>query len=109
MNRSSKTQLRIFFQDDGSPEFNIPIPLYGGEEFYSLGNDQEVVLPNGEVLKVYVEVSLAMQPNNILLTIQEGEKSLDVRCGEFVVVGYQTNKNLYVLFQIGTGTWEEGN
>lgn len=108
MTRESQTRIRVFFQDDDSPELFIPIPPSGGDELFALGDDHEVALPNGEILKIYAEVSLATQPANILLTIQEGERSLDVRGGAFVVVGYQTSGNLYVLFQIGTGTWEEG-
>lgn len=59
------------------------------------------------MLKVYAELPLATKPTNILLTIEEGGKHLDIRCGEFVV-GYQTTGKLYVLFQIGSSTWEVG-
>jgi hypothetical protein len=77
-----------------------------GEQSRALSADHEVVLPNGEALRIYTEVSLAEKPANILLTIQEGERMTDIRCGEYVVVGYQTAGNLYVLVQIGTGPWE---
>lgn len=106
MNQESMKQLRVFFQDEDSAEILIPIPSYGGDDLYSLGSPQALDLPNGERLKVYAEVSLQTAVPDVLLSIDEGDKTLDVRCGEFVVVGYQTAGNLYVLFQIGTGSWE---
>ena len=103
----SQTCLRVFFQDEGTPETLIPIPSAGDDGLRAFDADHELTLPDGETLKVYAEVSSATRPTNVLLTIQEGERMLDVRCGEFVVVGYQTAGDLYVLFQIGTGPWEQ--
>lgn len=106
MTDGGRSQLRVFFQDDDSPEILIPLPALDGGKARALAEDHALALPNGETLRVYVEVSEATRPADLLLTIQEGERMLDVRCGEFVVVGYQTAGDLYVLFQIGTGPWE---
>ena len=104
MQERSLTTLRIFFDDDEEPEILVPIPLHEGQ-FYSLGEEHEVTLPDAHKLSVYAEVSCHEAPD-VSLSIIEGSKSVDVRCCGGLVVRYTTTKGRDVLFQIGSGAWE---
>lgn len=95
------------FDDDEIPEIVIPIPKLSNPEFFSLGSEQLVTLPNGEVLDVYAEVSLASSVADISLSIVEDDRLYAIRCGSGVVFRYTTRSGFQVLLQIGTGPWEE--
>jgi hypothetical protein len=108
MNQENLKRLRIFLREEDTPEIVIPIPeVSARQKFYSLDTERDVVLQNGEKIRVYAEISLLRTIPDVSLSILEGDKCVDVRCGEGVVVGYQTNGGLYALFQIGSGGWEE--
>ena len=103
----SLTHLRIFFRDEDMPELLLPIPRYGPDGFHSLGSEQAVTLPNGEKIEVYAEVSLERSVPDILISVVQNDRNLDVRCGSGVIVSYETEGHLDVLLQIGTGAWDE--
>ncbi len=103
----STTQLRIIFGDDDIPEIVIVIAKLSDPEFYSLGTEQLVTLPNGEVLDVYAEVSLAGAAADISLSIIEDGRLSAIRCGSGLVFSYTTRGGLELLFQIGTGPWDD--
>lgn len=100
-------ELRITFGDDDIPEIVIAIPKISTPEFYSLGTEQLVTLPNGEVLDVYAEVSLATAVADVSLSIVENGRLSAIRCGSGLVFSYTTRGGIELLFQIGTGPWDE--
>lgn len=100
-------ELRIQFGDDDLPEIVIPIPKMSDPEFYSVGPEQLVTLPNGEVLDVYTEVSLASAVADVSLSIIEDGRLSAIRCGSGLVFSYTTQGGLELLFLIGTGPWDE--
>ncbi|WP_431095556.1 hypothetical protein [Polaromonas aquatica] len=104
---SSTTQLRITFGDDDLPEVLIAIPKMSDPDFYSLGTEQLLTLPNGEILDVYAEVSLASVVADVSLSIVEDGRLSAIRCGSGLVFSYTTRGGLELLFQIGTGPWDE--
>jgi hypothetical protein len=103
----SITRLRVISGDDDFPEIVITIPKFSDPEFYSLGTEQMVTLPNGEVLDVYAEVSLARAIADISLSIIEDGRLSAIRCGSGLVFSYTTRSGVELLFQIGTGPWDE--
>lgn len=105
----STKYLRIMFGDDDVPEIVIPLAPTSEPECYALalGNEQLITLPNGEVLDIYAEVSLVNAVADISLSIIEDERLFAIRCGSGVVFSYTTQSRLEILFQIGTGAWEE--
>ena len=107
MERSLPTTLRIFFRDESIPEISLPLTCEGGDDLYTLGNqEKEVVLPNGEKVLVYAEVASGVAGPDISFSIIQAERDFDVRCNGGLVVSYTTAKGLDVLCQIGTGGWE---
>ena len=94
------------FDDDDIPEIVIPIPKHASPEFYSMGSEKLVTLPNGEVLDVYAEISLASVVADVSLSIVEGDRLFAIRCGAGVVFRYSTQSGFQTLLQIGTGPWE---
>lgn len=84
----------------------INLPPHGSDSFLSLVREQDLVLPNGEVVQIYAEVNPAAQPADILLSIIQDGRSMDVRCGAGIIVSYQTTAGFEFLAQIGTGAWE---
>ena len=103
---SPLTVLRVFFRDEDIADILLPLEKAGTEECYSLGGERELTLPNGEVITVYAEVGLEGAVADILLTIIQGGRDLDIRCGNNVMVSYETEGHLDVLLQVGTGPWE---
>lgn len=103
---SPLTGLRVFFRDEDLADVLLPLEKAGTGEFYSLGSEQDLTLPNGEVITVYAEVGLDGGVPDILLTIIQGGRDLDIRCGSGVIVSYETEGHLDVLLQVGTGAWE---
>ena len=99
------TKVRIFFRDESVPEIILPLSDEGNG-LYSLGFEQEVKLPNEEIIKVYAEVRPNEKPVDITITVIHGDRELDIRCGAGVIVSYQTIEGIDVLIQIGTGAWE---
>ncbi|MEY4561000.1 MAG: hypothetical protein RLZZ618_277 [Pseudomonadota bacterium] len=102
----SITHLRIIYGDENDPEIVIPLPKLGRDEFYSMGSERLVTLPNGEVLDVYAEVSLDSAVADISLSIVEGERTFAIRCGSGLVFSYTTLGGFDLYFQIGTGPWD---
>ena len=100
-------ELRIIFGDDDLPEIVIAIPKISDPEFYSMGKEQLVTLPNGEVLDVYAEVSSASTVSDVSLSIVEDGRLSAIRCGSGLVFSYTTCGGLELLFQVGTGPWDE--
>lgn len=106
MNKDKLKTTRIFFRDEDIPEILIPLESQGESGFYSLETEKKVSLPNGEAIEVYAEIRLNIEPIDISLSITEKGREFDIRCGNGVIVSYQTSGGLDVLFQIGTGAWE---
>jgi hypothetical protein len=100
------TQLKIFSRDGDFPERVLDIPVFSQPEFHSFGTDTELEFPGGHKLNVNVEVSLGGTSPDVLLSIEEGGRTIDVRCSSGVVVSYPASWNIDVLFQVGTGAWE---
>lgn len=100
--------LVISYNEGGEDLTQVVINLHplGGESFLSLEREQDLVLPNGEVVQIYVEVNLIAQPVDILVSIIQDGRSLDVRCGAGVIISYQTTAGYEFLAQVGTGAWE---
>jgi len=102
------TSLVISYNEGGEDltDLVIEIPSYDGDSFFSLGQAQDLVLPNGEIVQIYAEVNPTLQPADILISIIQNGRALDVRCGAGVVISYQTTAGFEFLVQIGTGPWE---
>ncbi|GGY85197.1 hypothetical protein GCM10011613_32890 [Cellvibrio zantedeschiae] len=102
------TSLVISYNEGGEDltRVVIDIPPYDGDRFFSLGTEQDLVLPNGEVIQIYAEVNPIAAPADILVSIIQDGRSLDVRCGAGVIISYQTTAGFEFLAQIGTGAWE---
>jgi hypothetical protein len=107
MNPGMAPELHITFGGDDLPEVAIAIPKMSDPEFYSLGTEQLVTLPNGEVLDVHAEVSLASAVADVSLSIVEDGRLSAIRCGSGLVFSYTTRGGLELLFRIGTGPWDE--
>jgi len=100
------TELRIFFRDEEIPEMVLPLERDGSSEFYSLGSERQLALPNGETIEVYAEANLAGSTPDVSVSVIQGGRDLDIRCGYGVIVSYETVEHFDVLLQIGTGAWE---
>lgn len=103
---SQLTELRIFFRDEEIPEIRLPLEKAGPGEFYSLGSERKLTLPNGEFIEVYAEVSLDGAVPDISVSVIQGGRDLDIRCGSGVILSYETMNHFDVLLQVGTGAWE---